>query len=111
MKFENIKVMNFANALRGMRNPLESYHLSDTYYGFAPDVPEHIYEERTNRREYKILSRDNYSDYDEPIVEFLSIGPNDMDLAKRLIKAGPEHRKFLRQIFVSVDITAPLYWY
>ena len=37
------------------------------------------------------------------------IGPNDMDLAKRLIKAGPEHRKFLRQIFVSVDITAPLY--
>lgn len=39
------------------------------------------------------------------------IGPNDMDLIKRLIKGGPEHRKFLRQIFVSVDITAPLYWY
>ena len=39
------------------------------------------------------------------------IGPNDMDLIKKLIKGGPEHRKFLRQIFVSVDITAPLYWY
>ena len=49
MKFENIKVMNFVNALRGMRNPLESYHLNDTYYGFAPDIPDHIYEERTNR--------------------------------------------------------------
>jgi len=111
MKFENVKVMNFNNALRGMRNPLESYHLSDTYYGFAPDVPDHIYEERTNRQDYVILSRDNYCAYDEPIVEFLSIGPNDMNLAKRLIKAGPEHRKFLRQIFVSVDITAPLYWW
>lgn len=111
MKFENIKVMNFVNALRGMRNPLESYHLNDTYYGFAPNVPEHIYEERTNGQDYKILSRDSHLDYDEPIVEFLSIGPNDMSLAKRLIKAGPEHRKFLRQIFVSVDITAPLYWW
>ena len=111
MKFENIKVMNFNNALRGMRNPLESYHLSDTYYGFAPDIPDHIYEERTNRQDYVILSRDNHCAYDEPIVEFLSIGPNDMDLAKRLIKAGSEHRKFLRQIFVSVDITAPLYWW
>lgn len=38
------------------------------------------------------------------------IGPNDMDLAQRLIRSGSEHRKFLRQIFVSVDITAPLYW-
>ena len=38
------------------------------------------------------------------------IGENDLKLAQRLIKAGPEHRKFLRQIFVSVDITAPLYW-
>ena len=110
MKFENIRVMNFENALRGMRNPLESYHLSDTYHGFAPDIPDHIYEERTNGQEYEVLSRDSCLAYDEPIVEFLSIGPNDMDLAKRLIAGGSEHRKFLRQIFVSVDITAPLYW-
>ena len=61
--------MNFVNALRGMRNPLESYHLSDTYYGFAPELPDHIYEERTNRQEYKILSRDNYLGYDDPIVD------------------------------------------
>ena len=43
--------------------------------------------------------------------EVALIGPQDMQLAQRLIKAGPEHRKFLRQIFVSVDITAPLYWW
>ena len=111
MKFENIRVMNFENALRGMRNPLESYHLSDTYHGFAPDIPDHIYEERTNGQEYEILSRDSCLAYDEPIVEFLSIGPNDMKLAQNLIKAGSEHRKFMRQIFVNVDITAPLYWW
>lgn len=110
MKFENVRVMNFENALRGMRNPLESYHLSDTYHGFAIDIPDHIYLERTKEQDYVILARDSASQYDEPIVEFLSIGPNDMRLAKTLIKAGSEHRKFLRQIFVTVDITAPLYW-
>ena len=111
MKFENVRVMNFENALRGMRNPLESYHLSDTYHGFAIDIPDHIIQERTNGQDYVVLSKDNCSAYDEPIVEFLSIGPNDMRLAQNLIKGGSEHRKFLRQIFVSVDITAPLFWW
>ena len=44
------------------------------------------------------------------IAEVAFIGPKDLELAQRLIKAGPEHRKFMRQIIVSVDITAPLYW-
>jgi hypothetical protein len=44
------------------------------------------------------------------IAEVAYIGPKDMELAQNLIKAGPEHRKFMRQIFVSVDITAPIYW-
>lgn len=73
MEFKNTKVFNFEGAMRGMRNPKESWHLNDT------------------------------------IGE--QIGPNDLKLAKTLIKAGPEHRKFLRQIMVSVDITAPLYWW
>ena len=73
MKFKNTKVFNFEGAMRGMRNPKESWHLNDT----------------TGEQ----------------------IGPNDLKLAKTLIKAGPEHRKFLRQIMVSVDITAPLYWW
>jgi hypothetical protein len=102
MKFENIRVMNFENALYGMRNPKESWHLSDTYHGL--ETIDNIME-RTNNQDYRIIYQDGN------IVEFISIGPNDMKLAKNLIKAGSEHRKFMRQIFVSVDITAPLYWW
>ena len=76
MKFEHTKVFNFKGAFRGLRNPKDSWHLSDST--FENDIP--------------------------------VIGPKDMKLAKALIHGGPEHRKFLRQIFVSVDITAPLYW-
>ncbi len=83
MKFEHTQVFNFEGALRGMRNPKNSWDKSDSYYQLScVDVPT------------------NYI-----------IGEKDMKLAQQLIKAGSEHRKFLRQIFVSVDITAPLYWY
>ena len=102
MKFENIRVMNFENALRGMRNPKESWHLSDSYFGL--ESVDNI-SERTNGQDYQIIYQDG------EIAEFASIGPNDMKLAQNLIKAGSEHRKFMRQIFVSVDITAPLFWY
>lgn len=102
MKFENVRVMNFENALYGMRNPKESWHLSDTHHGLEQI---HNVSERTNGQDYCILYQDG------ELVEFISIGPNDMKLAKNLIKAGSEHRKFMRQIFVSVDITAPIYWW
>ena len=82
MKFENTEVMNFENAIRGMRNPLESWDKSDSYYG-----------------------------NNEIGLESYVIGENDLELMQTLIKAGSEHRKFMRQIFVSVDITAPLYWW
>ena len=78
LKVERISVMNIDNAIRGARNPLNSWHRSD-------------------------------SAYDEK-GSFI-LGPNDLDLARRLAKAGSDHRKFLRQIFVSMDITAPLYWW
>ena len=77
MKFENTEVYGFKRALKGMRNPLESWHKNDTV-----------------EENGKVV-----------------IGENDLDLAQRLIKSGSEHRKFMRQIFVSVDITAPLYWW
>lgn len=77
MKFEKTQVFNLENAIRGMRNPLQSWQKSDSYFDTG---------------------------------EFL-IGYNDLALAQRLIKAGSEHRKFLRQIFVTVDITAPAYWW
>ena len=78
MRFERTSVFNFENALRGMRNPLDSWAKSDS----------------------EILPDGNYS-----------IGEADLNLAQRLIKGGSEHRKFMRQIFVSVDITAPIYWW
>ena len=86
IKFEYTEVMNFAGAFRGMRNPLNSWDKSD-----SDTVVE-------------------YDSNDEPIKSF-DIGKSDLDLAQRLIKAGSDHRKFMRQILVSVDITAPLYWW
>lgn len=75
---ERTSVMNLENAMRGARNPMNSWNRMDSEY-------------------------DEDGNY--------CLGPNDMDLAKRLRKAGSDHRKFIRQIFVSVDITAPLYWW
>ena len=90
MKFEHTEVFNFKGALRGMRNPMESWDKSDSHYRDV-DEPED---------EEKIFNGDYYF-----------IGEKDLALAQTLIKAGNEHRKFMRQIFVSVDITAPLYWW
>ncbi len=78
LKCERTSVMNFDNAIRGARNPLNSWAKLDSSF-------------------------DENGDF--------VFGENDLDLAKRLAKAGSDHRKFLRQIFVSVDITAPLYWW
>lgn len=78
MKFENTEVWGFKHALRGMRNPMNSWDKSDSFVGEDGNF---------------------------------IIGDKDLYLAKSLVKAGREHRKFMRQIFVSVDITAPLYWW
>ena len=75
MKFERTETFNFTGALRGMRNPMNSWDKSDSIQGAS------------------------------------HIGPKDLELAQRLVRAGTEHYKFMRQIFVSVDITAPLYWW
>lgn len=98
MKFENIRVYNFENALRGMRNPLASWKKIDSEFGVRPrvEVPEDA-----------VITHE----YENGLCEYAKIGPNDMGLAKRLIAGGSEHRKFLRQIFVTVDITAPLYYF
>ena len=103
MNFTNVRVSNFENALRGMRNPKESYYLIDSYFGIDCDTENAI--ARTDYRGFVELYRD------KECFEFASIGPNDMRLARNLIRAGSEHRKFLRQIQVSIDITAPLYWW
>ena len=79
MEVKNIETFNWMGALRGARNPMNSWAKNDT------DMME--------------LSG-------KPVL-----GPNDLDLAKRLCAAGPEHRKWMRQVFVSMDITAPMYWW
>ena len=85
MKFENTEVWGFEHAIRGMRNPLESWNKSDSII---------------------LMEQDENKDF----REVAKIGKNDLELMQKLIKAGSEHRKFLRQIFVSVDITAPAYF-
>lgn len=77
LKVDKISVMNFENAIRGARNPMNSWGRCDSHY-----------------------EGDDYI-----------LGENDLGLAMRLAKAGSDHRKFLRQIIVSMDITAPLYWW
>ena len=82
MKFENTSVYNIYNAIIGARNPMNSWNKSDSVFnGFNEKIENTV------------------------------IGKNDLELMQKLIKAGSEHRKFLRQIFVAVDITAPLYWW
>lgn len=100
IKFENTNVMNFDGAFRGMRNPLNSWDKSDS----------EICGHNLLREECPPggLGCKYYGDYEGVCY---CIGPNDLNLAQRLIKAGSDHRKFLRQIFVSVDITAPIYWF
>ena len=78
IKIERVAVMNMDNAVRGARNPMNSWAKSDSYY-------------------------------DEKGA--FVVGPQDLDLCHRLSVSGSDHRKYLRQIFVSMDITAPLYWW
>lgn len=78
LTLEKTCVMNFENAIRGARNPMNSWAKSDSYYNEEGQF---------------------------------TLGENDLTLAKKLCMAGSDHRKFMRQIFVSVDITAPLYWW
>ena len=88
IKIEKTAVMNMENAIRGMRNPMNSWDRSDSY-------TTHIENPQTLNT--------------APFQFFL--GENDQKLAKQLVNGGSDDRKFIRQIFVSVDITAPLYWW
>jgi hypothetical protein len=101
IKFEKADVWGFEHAIRGMRNPMNSWERSDSY----PAV---------DCGKCGIVEREGFcnpKEHDCSQFETYEIGQNDYDLMARLIKGGSEHRKFLRQIFVSVDITAPLYWW
>lgn len=94
LKTENAEVIGWEHAIRGMRNPKNSWEKSDSNWRYVAPA----------QRENHILA--SYSDDSE-----FWIGPNDADLMNRLRNAGTDHRKFMRMITVYVDITAPLYWW
>lgn len=87
LKIENTEVCGWEAAIRGMRNPMNSWDKSDS--GWEPQ----------------------FDTAQGPVAGEFVIGPNDHDLMKRLRNAGTDHRKFMRMITVTADITAPLYWY
>ena len=109
IKFENTEVMGLEHAIRGMRNPMNSWDKSDSDYRLilcrrCDDCPTFLNE--------------TWDDCDDCVVKKITeehdgfiIGPNDLDLMKRLRNAGTDHRKFMRMIVVYTDITAPLYWW
>ena len=116
MKFEHTRTMNWEGALRGMRNPLNSWHKSDSLFGICNVIEPSQFKQNIENRNAGYLTeysgRHAYITYlSYPYAEYVSIGNEDMKLAQKLIRAGSEHRKFMRQIFVCVDITAPLYWW
>ena len=99
MKFENTEVFNFEGAFRGLRNPMNSWNNADSIFQFIK------YVENAHSDTNLVFP------FFEEGVDCCKLGENDLKLAQSLIKAGSEHRKFMRQIFCSVDITAPLFWW
>lgn len=94
IKLENTEVVGWEAAIRGMRNPKNSWDRSDS--GWSPDWPE----------DHGLLLETDWEGWQE-----LRIGPNDQKLMKQLAKGGSVHAKYRRMIVVYVDITAPLYWW
>lgn len=137
MKFENTQVYGFEGAIRGMRNPLESWRKSDSFFGIVnwerpqdahEDVIDSWVVQEISKKKHQIerYSKeweelwDKYGEWlydneclqnDHDLNVIATLGPKDLGLAQKLILAGPEHCKFMRQIFVSVDITAPIFWW
>ena len=103
IKVENIIIYNIDNAIKGMRNPLQSWDKSDSEYVDCLEI-----DIDCNNCPYNLDSGHCYGTGTRFVY---MIGEKDLELAMKLVRAGAEHRKFLRQIFVSMDITAPLYWW
>lgn len=132
IKIENIEVSGFEAAFRGLRNPMNSWDKSDSYFGISsepyndfdyevcavyvnkefPELEEHSQNWEAYWEEYNNWLLDNgvlKRDTETGAIQYAYIGPNDMDLAQRMIKAGDDEGKFMRMIHIQMDITAPLY--
>lgn len=109
LKIENTEIVGWGHAIRGMRNPMNSWEKSDSNY--RP-----ILASRCDACKSYLFN--NWDDCDHCEVHKLCtspndflVGPNDLDLMTRLRNAGTDHRKFMRMITVYLDITAPIYWW
>ena len=141
IQFDNQSVSNISNAIRGMRNPLESWEQSDSRYGLGDCDDEYsiarLFDTSDAWMEYlgygkledtelevdknqwikaekdieKWLWDSSLLEMDGPYEDRFYFGPKDLKLAQNLVRAGTDESKFMRQIFISVDITAPLYWW
>ena len=98
IKIENVETTNWRAAIRGMRNPLESWNKSDSFFN---DIS---YGAFTSLDEEPMLGVPDH-------IQEVYLGEADLDLMQRLVKAGTDHSKFMRMIMLSFDITAPLYWW
>lgn len=103
IKFDKTEVMNFEAAIRGARNPMNSHDRSDSFFGCDLAMNHHY-------RKCDDCDEIEWRECHGADSTYI-IGENDMTLLMKLVRAGSDHRKFMRQIFVSVDITAPLYWW
>lgn len=141
IKFDNQCISNFENAIRGMRNPLESWNQSDSRYGlgdcddeycasrlfdstdawmeylgygFLEDIESEVDRKQWLKAEKEIgewLWDSSLLDKDGPYEHRFYFGPKDLKLAQSLVRAGTDEAKFMRQIFISIDITAPIYFW
>lgn len=108
IKFENTEVVGWEHAIRGMRNPMNSWEKSDSDYrpilcSRCDNCASYQLEQWEDCKKCEVeIETSSYNGF--------MIGPNDLDLMTRLRNAGTDHRKFMRMITVYVDITAPLYW-
>ena len=139
--FDNVSVFNFEGAIRGARNPLNSWNQMDSRFGLQNDDRDDWAMDRLYSVRNKWMEYNGYGNLDDcetttdkdrwlteakhiedwlwdssslemngPYTNRFYMGPKDLSLAQRLIRAGDDESKFMRQIFVSVNITAPLYW-
>lgn len=114
IKFENAEIVGWEHVIRGMRNPMNSWEKSDSGLGCTKRI-----DQNQKLETGVLLCKDCDATFDSHCIcrsfqtprQRFVIGPNDLALMKKLVKAGTDHRKFMRMITVYVDITAPLYWW
>jgi hypothetical protein len=107
IKIENVEVVGWEHAIRGMRNPYDSWDKSDSC---SAETWEQFNNSLQGFDALNHLPKENPSQDNKPLLDF-HVGDNDLSLMKKLAKAGTDHRKFMRMITVYADITAPMYWW